>query len=70
MKKVFMSVAVVALMVAASACGNNAKKAEAQTEAVEAVEEVVDTVNSCCADSTKACCGDSTKACCDSEKAE
>jgi len=28
MKKVFMSVAVVALMVAASACGNNAKKAE------------------------------------------
>ena len=63
MKKVFMSFAVVALMVAASACGNNAKKAEAgtETEAVEAVEEVVDTVNTCCGDSTKACCGDSTK---------
>ncbi len=29
MKKVFMSVAVVALMVAASACGNKAKKSEA-----------------------------------------
>ena len=56
MKKVFMSVAVVALMVAASACGNNAKKAEAETEAVEAVEEVeaaADTVAACC-DSTKA----------------
>ena len=48
-----MSVAVVALMVAASACGNNAKKAEAETEAVETVEEAVDTVAACC-DSTKA----------------
>ena len=55
MKKVFMSVAVVALMVAASACGNNAKKAEAETEAVEPVEEVADTVAACC-DSTAACC--------------
>ncbi len=64
MKKVFMSVAVVALMVAASACGNNAKKAEAvETEA--AAEETT----TCCGDSTKACC-DSTKACCDSAKAE
>ena len=66
MKKVFMSVAVVALMVAASACGNNAKKAEAveaETE-VEAVEETP----ACCGDSTSCC--DSTKACCDSVKAE
>jgi ABC-type phosphate/phosphonate transport system substrate-binding protein len=60
MKKVFMSVAVVALMVAASACGNNAKKAEAaETEAAaEEVEAVADTVAACC-DSTAACC-DST----------
>lgn len=36
MKKVFMSVAVVAFMVAASACGNNAKKAEAAEEGAEA----------------------------------
>lgn len=64
MKKVFMSVAVVALMVAASACGNNAKKAEAETEAVETVEEV-----GAAADSVAAC-SDSTKACCDSAKAE
>ena len=62
MKKVFMSVAVVALLVAASACGNKTKKAEGETEAVEVVEEeVVDTVSTCCKDSTKACCGDSTK---------
>ena len=53
-----MSVAVVALMVAASACGNNAKKAEAETEAVEEVEAVADTVAASC-DSTAACC-DST----------
>ncbi len=63
MKKVFMSVAVVALMVAASACGNNAKKAEA-AEAEAAVEEAP----ACCGDSTSCC--DSTKACCDSAKAE
>ncbi len=63
MKKVFMSVAVVALMVAASACGNNAKKAEA-VEAEAAVEET----SACCGDSTSCC--DSTKACCDSVKAE
>lgn len=65
MKKVFMSVAVVALMVAASACGNNAKKAEAvETETEAAVEETT----TCCGDSTSCC--DSTKACCDSVKAE
>ena len=64
MKKVFMSVAVVALMVAASACGNNAKKAEAVETEAAAVEETT----TCCGDST-ACC-DSTKACCDSGKAE
>jgi predicted small lipoprotein YifL len=58
MKKVFMSFAVVALMVAASACGNNAKKAEAETEAVEEVEAVADTVAACC-DSTATTC-DST----------
>lgn len=57
-----MSFAVVALMVAASACGNNAKKAEAAEgeateEAVEA-EAVTDTTTACC-DSTAACC-DST----------
>ena len=41
MKKVFMSAAVVAMMVAAVACEcNNSKKAEAPAEeAVEAVEE-------------------------------
>lgn len=59
MKKVFMSIAVVALMVAASACGNNAKKAEAAEEAVEVTEEAVEVVD------TTACC-DSTAACCDS----
>lgn len=60
MKKVFMSFAVVALMVAASACGNNAKKAEAaEGEATEAaVEAATDTTTTCC-DSTAACC-DST----------
>lgn len=43
MKKVFMSIAVVALMVAAASCGNNAKKAEAEDAAAE-TEAVVDTV--------------------------
>lgn len=44
MKKVFMSVAVVAMVMATAACGNNnAKKAEAPVEeAAEAVEEVVE----------------------------
>ena len=64
MKKVFMSFAVVALMVAASACGNKAKKSEAVETEAAAVEETT----TCCGDST-ACC-DSTKACCDSVKAE
>lgn len=62
MKKVFMSFAVVALMVAASACGNNAKKAEAAegeaTEPAVEAEAVTDTTTACC-DSTAACC-DST----------
>ncbi len=66
MKKVFMSFAVVALMVAASACGNNAKKAEAAegeaTEtAVEATEATTDTTAACC-DSTAACCDSTAKA--------
>ena len=51
-----MSFAVVALMVAASACGNNAKKAEAAEG--EATEAATDTTTACC-DSTAACC-DST----------
>ena len=56
MKKVFMSLAAVALMVAAVSCGNNnAKKAEVAAEEVAA-----------CCDSTKAACCDSTKACADS----
>ena len=44
MKKVFMSVAVLAMMIAATACGNNnSKKAEATAEeAAETVEEVVE----------------------------
>lgn len=66
MKKVFMSVAVVAFMAAASACGNNAKKAEAAEEGTEAATEVVADSTACC-DSTA--CADST-ACCDSTEAE
>ena len=55
-----MSFAVVALMVAASACGNHAKNAAAaEGEATEAaVEAATDTTTACC-DSTAACC-DST----------
>ena len=57
MKKVFMTIAVVAMMIAVSACGNNAPKAaEAEAEAVEAVEEVCEQCDSTC---TEACC-DST----------
>lgn len=44
MKKVFMSLAVVALMCAAVSCGNKAKKAEVVEEATEAVEAAADTV--------------------------
>ena len=44
-----MSVAVIAMMACAVACGNNSKKAE------EAVEEAVEAAENCCgADST--CC--------------
>jgi len=57
MKKVFMSFAVVALMVAAVACGNKAKKAEVVEETVEAVAD------SCCvADSCNAACVDTVAA--------
>lgn len=41
MKKVFMSLAVVALMCAAVSCGNKAKKAEVVEEATEAVVDSV-----------------------------
>ena len=65
MKKVLMSFAVVALMVAASACGNNAKKAEAAegeaTEAAVEAEATTDTTAACC-DSTAACCDSTAKA--------
>lgn len=54
MKKVFMSLAVVALMLSAASCAcNNNQPAEA--EAPEATE--------CCSD-----CDSCTKACCDSTK--
>ena len=43
MKKVFMSVAVVAAMIAVAACGNNnSKKAEAPVEEAVEAEEVVE----------------------------
>lgn len=43
MKKVIMSMAIVAMMVAAVACGNNAnKKAQEAEEATETVEEAKD----------------------------
>ena len=50
MKKVFMSLAVVAMMVAAASCGNNAsKKAAAEAEAAQADSTF------CVADSCAAC---------------
>ena len=59
MKKVFVSVAIVAMMVAASACGNiNSKKAaEAEAaveEAVEATAEAVDSTVAAAADTVAA----------------
>lgn len=48
MKKVFMTVAVVAMMFAVAACGNKGQKAEATVE--ETVEETIEEV----ADSTEA----------------
>ena len=45
MKKVFMSIAVVAIVLAAVSCGNKSKKAEAEVAAeVAPVEEVADSV--------------------------
>ena len=42
MKKVFMSIAVIAMMIAVAACGsNNSKKAE-ETPAPEVIEETVE----------------------------
>ena len=58
MKKVFVSLAVVALMFATSACCNKAKKA-AETEAVETVVEAADT---CCA-KADTCCAQADTCC-------
>lgn len=55
MKKVFMSIAVVAMIALASACGNNSKKAA--EESCECCEECTE-----CCDSCTACC-DSCAAC-------
>lgn len=53
MKKVFMSFAVIAMMVAISACGNKSAKAETETEvAVEATEVECEADTTACADST------------------
>ena len=55
MKKVFMSIAIVALMGAAVACGNNTKKAAQESEAaVEVCEEACDSCGKACCDSTVA----------------
>ena len=54
MKKVFMSAAVIAMMICAASCGNNAsKKAEADAAVEEAAEtlEAVDSTVSAAADS-------------------
>jgi len=59
MKKVFMSLAVVALMSAAVACGNCSKKAAAEGEAAETVEAVAD---SCCA-KADSCCAKADSCC-------
>ncbi|MGN1232542.1 MAG: hypothetical protein ACI4UJ_03725 [Candidatus Cryptobacteroides sp.] len=66
MKKVFMSFAVVALMVAAASCGNCGKKAS-EAPAEEAAVETKACCDSCaaCADSCAAC-ADSCAACADS----
>lgn len=62
MKKVFMSIAIVALMAAAVACGNNnAKKAEAPVE--EAVEACCD--STCCTKADSTCCEHADSACCE-----
>lgn len=62
MKKVFMSLAIVAAMAAAVACScNNEKKAES---CCEEAKECCEEAKECC-DSTK-CAGCDHKACCDS----
>jgi ABC-type enterochelin transport system substrate-binding protein len=53
MKKVFMSLAVVSLMVAAVACGNNSKKAETtDTTAVETAADTTAVADTTAADTT------------------
>ncbi|MCQ2141727.1 MAG: hypothetical protein MJY83_05220 [Bacteroidales bacterium] len=65
MKKVFMSFAVVAMMVAVSACGNN-KKSEAAaeetaTEACECCTECSDSTCTECCDSTCTECAEAAE---------
>lgn len=56
MKKVFMTIAVVAMMIAVSACGNNTPKAaEAEAEAVEVCDEKCDECAACDSTCTEAC---------------
>lgn len=55
MKKVFMSAAVIAMMIAVSACGsNNSKKAAEAEAAVEEAVEAVDSTASAVADTVAA----------------
>jgi hypothetical protein len=56
MKKVFMSLAIVALMGAAVACNFNTKKGGEATEGVEACTEVCDSCAAACDSCAKACC--------------
>ena len=71
MKKVFMSFAVVAVMVAAASCGNCCKKSSEAAAAEEAAVETKARTDSCaaCCDSCAACtdscavCADSCAAC-------
>ena len=64
MKKVFMSFAVVAVMVAAASCGNCCKKSSEAAAEEAAVETKADSC-AACADSCAAC-ADSCAACTDS----
>lgn len=60
MKKVFMSMAIVAAMLVAASCGNNAQKKAAEAAEPAATEECAGQCDSCkveCTDST-ACPGD------------
>lgn len=67
-----MSFAVVAMIVAVSACGQNkkAQAAEENTEATEVVEESACEGCTECADSACTACADSTCADCPAAKAE